>query len=68
MDNEKNITSNMFSKYGDVVSVEDVKKMLGVGRTAVYTLLQNGTLRSIKVGRKYIIPKQSVIDLLFIEK
>lgn len=65
---DKNIKQQippMFEEYGDIVSVDDVKKMLGVGRTAVYTMLQKGTLRSVKVGRKYIIPKQSVIDLLF---
>ena len=65
---DKNIMQQippMFEEYGDIVSVDDVKKMLGVGRTAVYTMLQKGTLRSVKVGRKYIIPKQSVIDLLF---
>ena len=55
----------MFKEYGEIVSVDDVKRMLGVGRTAVYTLLQTGALRSVKVGRKYIIPKQSVIDFLF---
>lgn len=57
--------TEMFEEYGDIVSIDDVKKMLGVGRTAVYTLLQEGTLRSVKIGRKYIIPKQSVIDFLF---
>ena len=55
----------MVKEYGEIVSVDDVKRMVGVGRTAVYTLLQTGALRSVKVGRKYIIPKQSVIDFLF---
>ena len=59
------IQAPMFKEYGEIVSVDDVKRMLGVGRTAVYTLLQTGALRSVKVGRKYIIPKQSVIDFLF---
>ena len=59
MMSEKIVT--LFSEYP---SISDIMKMLGVGRSAVYTLLQNGTLRSVKVGRKYIIPKQSVIDFI----
>jgi excisionase family DNA binding protein len=55
---------SIFNEYGDIVSVDDVMKMLHIGRTAVYTLLQNGSIRSVKVGRKYIIPKQSVIDFV----
>jgi excisionase family DNA binding protein len=66
MESEKTIIQEMsiFNEYGDIVSVDDVMKMLHIGRTAVYTLLQNGSIRSVKVGRKYIIPKQSVIDFV----
>lgn len=66
MESEKTIIQEMsiFNEYGDIVSVDDVMKMLHIGRTAVYTLLQNCSIRSVKVGRKYIIPKQSVIDFV----
>lgn len=66
MESEKRIIQELsiFNEYGDIVSVDDVTKMLHIGRTAVYTLLQNGSIRSVKVGRKYIIPKQSVIDFV----
>lgn len=46
--------------YGDVLSVKDVQKILGIGRNAVYTMLKNGTLKSKRIGIKYIIPKRSV--------
>ena len=55
----------MFEEYGDIVSIQDVMKMLGVGRSAVYSMLQEGTLRSVRIGRKYMIPEQGVIDVLF---
>ena len=42
----------------------DIMKMLHIGRSAVYSLLQNGVIRTVKVGRKYIIPKQSVTDFI----
>ena len=54
----------MFAEYGDIVSVDDIMKMLHIGRSAVYSLLQNGVIRTVKVGRKYIIPKQSVTDFI----
>ena len=57
-------TYNMFNNYADVVSVNDVMKMLGVGKSTVYALLQTSQIRHIMVGRKYIVPKQSVIDFV----
>ena len=58
MNKERNINqeTSMFEEYGDIVSVDDVMKMLHIGRSAVYSLLQNGVIRTVKVGRKYIIP------------
>lgn len=53
-----------FSDYPDVVSIDDLKSMLNVGRNTAYALLKNGSIRTIRVGRKYIIPKQNVIDFL----
>lgn len=58
------INAYLFSEYGDIVSVDDVMKMLHIGRTAVYNLLKTNAIRTVKVGKKYIIPKQSVIDFL----
>ena len=39
-------------------------EMLGLGRVAVYRLLREGIIRTIRVGKKYIIPKQSIIDFI----
>lgn len=46
--------------YGDVLSVKDVQEILGIGRNAVYLMLKKGTLKSKRIGVKYIIPKRSV--------
>lgn len=56
--------SEMFSEYGDIVSIEDVMSMLHIGRSAVYTLLRNKSIKNVMVARKYIIPKKSVIRFL----
>lgn len=57
-------TKDTFSDYSDVVSVRDIMKILGVGRTSVLKLLQEDKIKSVRVGMKYIIPKNSVIDYM----
>lgn len=38
--------------------------MLGVGRNGVYDLVRTGQLRSIRVGRKILIPLTAIDDFL----
>lgn len=54
----------MFKKYPDIVSVEDIMRMLNMGRSSVYELLRSNSIRSVKAGKKYIVPKQAVIDFV----
>lgn len=60
MNDEKEI----FSDYPDVVRIEEIQSMLNIGRNSVYELLKQGLIKSIKIGKKYIIPKQSVINFV----
>ena len=53
-----------FDNYPDVVSPEDIQKMLRIGRNSVYDLLKQGKIKSLRVGKKYLIPKTSVINFL----
>lgn len=68
MEKQNNTTENkeMFSEYGDIVSIDDVMKMLHIGRSNVYKLLREKEIRYVRIGVKYIIPKKSIIE--FIEK
>ena len=54
----------MFEGYPDVVSVAQLIKMLGIGKSKVYELLQNRDIVSLRVGRKYLVPKKAVIDFI----
>lgn len=47
-----------------VVTVEDLARLLAIGRNTAYTLVRSGKIRSIKVGRKYLIPKTAVDEYL----
>jgi excisionase family DNA binding protein len=54
----------MFENYKDIVSVDDLKEMLGIGKSSAYALLKNKEIKHVKVGKKYIIPKQAVIGFI----
>ena len=42
----------MFEEYGDMLSIDDVMEMLGIGRNSVYELLNSGELAVIFMCRK----------------
>lgn len=60
MDKSKEI----FSEYSDIVTVDEVMKMLRLGKNTVYKLLKDNEIMNVKVGARYIIPKQSVIEFV----
>lgn len=55
----------IFSEYPDVVDVDDLCKMLGgISRKLAYRLLADKTIRSVRIGHSYKIPKVCVIEYL----
>lgn len=60
----KENNTNIFAAYPDVVSVNELQKMLRIGRNKAYELLKTKKIKTISNGKRYIIPKQSVIDFL----
>lgn len=62
-----NNDTNIFKEYDDVVTVDDVMKMLHIGKSNVYKLLRDNSIKTVKVGKRFIIPKRSVIEFLTIQ-
>ena len=60
----QNNYQDIFKDYPDVITVEDLQNMLHIGRNTAYGILKDGAIRTIKIGKKYIIPKQSVIEFI----
>ena len=53
----------MFTEYPDVVNVEQLCEMLGgPSSKSVYRLLKEGAIQSYWIGKRYRIPKVSVIE------
>lgn len=54
----------MLESYSDVLNAEDLMAILHIGRSKVYELLRENTIPNLRIGKKYIIPKQLLIDFL----
>ena len=46
------------------LSVDELMPILGIGRNSAYALIRSGKIRSLHIGRKLRIPKESVIRFL----
>ena len=54
----------IFTSYQDIVTVADIMNMLNLGKSSVYDLLRTKQIRHVRVGKKYLVPKQAVIDFV----
>ena len=59
-----NIYENMFQNYPDVVTIEQLMQMLNIGKNKAYELIKNKRIQTVRIGKKYIIPKVAVIQFL----
>lgn len=48
----------------DILTVSDLQKLLNIGRSTAYRLIENGEIRCIRVGRTIRIPKRFVADFI----
>ena len=58
------MSKEMFTEYDEILSIEDVMEILHIGKNSVYSLLKSNEIRNIRVGKKYTVPKQSVINFI----
>ena len=61
---EIGLIEDTFADYPDVVTIEQVREMLNIGRNLAYRLIKSGEIRARKVGRSYRIFKASVIEYM----
>jgi excisionase family DNA binding protein len=46
-----------------LLSIEQAARALGIGRTALYSEIGAGRIRSIKVGRRRLVPSSSITEV-----
>ena len=61
----KELYTMMFPDYPDIVNVAQLQKMLGISRHLAYDLINDGSIRGLKIGNAFRIPKANVIDYVF---
>ena len=59
---------SMFPEYPDIVTVRQLREMLGISRQLAYDLIADGEVQAIKIGNSFKIPKVSVINFVTEEK
>ena len=52
----------MFEKYPDIVGIKELCEMLNISKPTAYRLLLDNQIQHRRVGKKYLIPKRSIID------
>lgn len=58
----------MFPDYPDIVTVKQLREMLGVSRALAYKLISDGEIQAVKIGTSLKIPKVSVINYVTEER
>lgn len=67
MGNIKENYQIMFTSYPDLLTIVQLKEMLGIGITLAYRLVRDNSIKALKIGREYKIPKANVISYLISE-
>lgn len=52
----------MFENSDDFLTVDETCELLKMGYNAVYRLLNSGTLKALRNGRVWRVPKQAIIE------
>ena len=47
-----------------VLRVEEAAQLLGIGRSLAYELIRSGQLRSIKIGRRRLVPLDAIEEAI----
>lgn len=55
---------SMFKEYPDVVAIDQLCDMLGIGKKKAYDLVRSGELKAIPCSKAVKIPKLVVIDYI----
>ena len=54
----------MFEKIPDILTLKECQQLLKIGRNSILNLLHSGEIEGFKIGNRWRIYKESVIDFL----
>lgn len=53
-----------YNTIPDIMSVEEMRSILKIGRNKAYAIVGTGAIKSLKIGRTIRIPKRYVVDFI----
>lgn len=53
-----------FNEMPLVLDVADIADTLAIGKNKAYELVSSGTIRALKIGQKYRIPRDELINFI----
>jgi excisionase family DNA binding protein len=57
-------TAPNLAELPDVLTVDETMRVLRIGRNNVYDRIRAGTIKSIRLGRRVLVPKAELLRLL----
>ena len=54
----------MLEQYGEILSLEELCEILAIGKNVAYRLLIGKEIKAFKIGKKWKIPKASIVDFI----
>ena len=60
-----NQQTELLKDYKDVLTVQELGQALNISRNTCYKLLQDGTIKSIRIGSSYRIPKTYILEYIY---
>lgn len=61
----RGIIIKSIDKYPDVLNVEDIQKILGIGRRQAYELVSSGEFHTVRIGRRIKVFKAVFVSWLY---
>lgn len=58
------MTYTNFETMPLVLSVGDIADTLAIGRNKAYALVNTGTIKALKIGQHYRVPREEFIDFI----
>lgn len=65
---ERGITMKDLNDYPDVLNVDDIQRILGIGRRQAYELVASKQFHTVRVGKRIKILKAVFVRWLYGEK
>lgn len=54
----------MFESYDELITVEEMQQLLGIGKNTAYRLLRENKIKCFRIGRMWKIPKKSIEEFI----